>query len=63
MTLDESRNEDQVFAQDGVAFVIEKGLLGEVQPVTVDYIVTPDGEGFTITSGYTKEDGCGSCSC
>jgi Fe-S cluster assembly iron-binding protein IscA len=62
LALDESKESDEVFDRDGVAFAIDKKLLEEVQPVTVDYVVTPDGEGFTIDSGLTNSDGCNSCS-
>ena len=62
MALDESKESDQVFARDGIAFVIDKKLLEDVQPVTVDYIVTASGEGFTIDSGLTNGDECGGCS-
>ena len=62
MALDESKESDQIFDRDGVAFVIDKKLLEDVQPVTVDYVTTPSGEGFTIDSGLTNGDECGSCS-
>ncbi len=62
MALDESKESDEVFDRDGVAFVIDKQLLQDVQPVTIDYVVQPAGEGFIIDSALTNSDGCGSCS-
>ncbi len=62
MALDESKESDEVFDRNGIAFVIDKKLLDEVQPVTIDYVTTQSGEGFTIDSALTSKDGCGSCS-
>ncbi len=62
LALDESKESDEVFDRDGLAFVIDKKLLQDVQPVTVDYVVEAAGEGFIIDSALTSEDGCGSCS-
>ena len=63
MTLDESKESDKVFDRDGVSFVVDKELLQETQPITVDYVTTPSGDGFTITSGLTQPDGCGGGCC
>jgi Fe-S cluster assembly iron-binding protein IscA len=62
LALDEPKESDEVYDRDGVAFVVDKKLLDEVQPITVDYVTTPEGEGFTIDSGLTNSDGCGGCS-
>jgi Fe-S cluster assembly iron-binding protein IscA len=62
LALDEPKESDEVFDREGVGFVIEKKLLEDVQPVTIDYVTTPSGEGFTIDSGLKSDDGCGSCS-
>ena len=51
------------FVGDGVKFVIDKALLGETQPVTLDYISTDRGSGFQIRSALNERSGCGSCSC
>jgi len=64
LTLDESKEDDEVFDRNGLAFAVNKDLLKEAQPITVDYVSTPSGEGFTVTSGIvSKSDGCGGCSC
>jgi iron-sulfur cluster assembly protein len=62
LALDEPKESDEVYDRDGVAFVVDKKLLEEVQSITVDYVTTPQGEGFTIDSGLTDSNGCGSCS-
>ena len=61
MALDESNENDTVFEEGGFTYIIEKKLLDDVKPITVDYVVTPRGEGFVINTGI-KADGCGSCS-
>ncbi|MRR08085.1 MAG: hypothetical protein EG828_14390, partial [Deltaproteobacteria bacterium] len=50
ISLDEATPEDQVFEEDGFTFLIETKLLADAKPVKIDYIVTPTGEGFLITS-------------
>jgi Fe-S cluster assembly iron-binding protein IscA len=63
LALDEPKEADEVFDRDGVKFVIDKGLLGETQPVTLDYISSDRGSGFQIKSALNDKSGCGSCSC
>jgi Fe-S cluster assembly iron-binding protein IscA len=62
LALDESKESDEVFNREGLEFVIEKKLLEDVQPIKIDYITTPSGEGFTIDAKLSTADGCGSCS-
>ncbi len=61
MVLDEPGEDDSVFTEKGITFMINKTLLEEVKPVKVDYVNTPMGEGFRISSNLGKN--CGSCSC
>jgi Fe-S cluster assembly iron-binding protein IscA len=61
MALDESNENDEVFEDRGYTFLIEKKLLDEVKPVTVDYVTSPRGEGFVISKGG-GDSGCGGCS-
>ncbi|MDY6987242.1 MAG: hypothetical protein SWQ30_04220 [Thermodesulfobacteriota bacterium] len=63
MALDESRNEDAIFDEKGLTYVIEKELLERVNPIKVDYVESPMGAGFSISSGMERPDSCGSCSC
>ena len=67
MALDEPGNDDQVFDEKGTKFVIEKDLFNQAQPITVDFIDTPHGSGFKLTSSLAPTDGgsCGGscCSC
>jgi Fe-S cluster assembly iron-binding protein IscA len=64
MALDEPKNEDEVIEEKGTKFVIDKDLLNQAQPITIDFTTTPDGAGFKLTSNLSAEGGgCGSCSC
>ena len=63
MALDEPRNEDEVFEEKGTKFVVEKDLWNQAQPINIDFITTPQGSGFKLTSNLQAGSGCGSCSC
>lgn len=63
MALDEQTEKDEVIEEKGVTFLIEKDLLQEVKPVQVDFITTPMGSGFRLTSSLPAGGSCGeSCS-
>jgi len=64
MALDEPRNEDEVVDEKGTKFVIEKDLFSQAKPINIDFITTPGGAGFKLTSNLSAAGGdCGSCSC
>lgn len=64
MALDEPREDDESFAEDGVTYVVNKDLLNQVQPIKVDYVTSVMGSGFSISSSMNARSGCGSsCSC
>jgi len=64
MALDDANTEvDEVISAAGAKFVIEKELLDQVKPITIDFITTPQGAGFKLTSSLPEGGGCGSCSC
>ncbi|HOC60618.1 MAG TPA: IscA/HesB family protein [Smithellaceae bacterium] len=64
MALDDANTElDEVISAAGATFVIEKELLDQVKPITIDFITTPQGAGFKLTSSLPEGGGCGSCSC
>lgn len=63
MALDEQQAEDQVFEDNGLTFVINRDLLNRIQPITVDFIETPQGSGFRLSSSFVSTGGgCGTCS-
>ncbi len=66
MALDDANTDaDEVISAGGTTFVIEKDLLNQVKPITIDFITTPEGAGFKLTSSLPQPQGgcCGSCSC
>lgn len=64
MALDEPKNDDEVIDEKGTKFVIEKDLFSQAKPINIDFITTPQGAGFKLTSSLSAAGGgCGSCSC
>jgi Fe-S cluster assembly iron-binding protein IscA len=61
MALDESQEGDEVFTRNGLTFMIEKALLEDVKPIKVDFVETPRGSGYAITSSLQKADCGGGC--
>ncbi len=63
MALDESKQDDEVFEDRGVTYLIEKNLFEKVKPISVEFITTPRGSGFKLNSSLSQQEGaCGSCS-
>ena len=63
MALDEPKDDDEVISNNGVTYLMNKQLLDQVKPVTVDFVESAYGSGFSISSSLAKGSGCGSCSC
>jgi iron-sulfur cluster assembly protein len=66
MALDEPGNNDEVFEEKGTKFVIDKDIFNQAKPINVDFVETPQGSGFRLTSSLSAAGGseCGSsCSC
>lgn len=60
MALDESHDDDEVFTDRDVTYLVNKILFEQVKPVAIDYVQTPRGEGFKLSS---KMDAAGGGSC
>ena len=60
MALDESQENDEIYTDRGITYLIDKKLLEEVQPVSVDFIESDRGSGFKLTSSLAAGGGCGS---
>lgn len=63
MALDEPKDNDEIFEEKGIKYLIEKDLLEKVKPINVDFVESAMGSGFSITSSMSKGNSCGSCSC
>jgi len=62
MALDEPKEDDEVVKEDGVTYLINKQLFDQVKPLTVDFLDSDHGSGFSIQSSLAKGGSCGSCS-
>ena len=61
LALDELRDDDEVFDDRELKFVVEKDFYEKIKPIKVDYVETPMGAGFNISSNMPKpESTCGS---
>ena len=60
MALDESRDNDEVFDDKGLRYVVEKSLYDNVKPIKIDYVSSAMGAGFNIASNMQMGASCGS---
>ena len=64
MALDEPLASDEVIEDNGLTFLIDKILLEEAKPIHVDFVTTPNGSGFKLTSPLSAAGGgCGGSCC
>jgi Fe-S cluster assembly iron-binding protein IscA len=66
LALDEPKDTDKEFQQDGVTFMIDEDLLEQVENVRVDFIDQGMRSGFSLTPGKPLPAGpntCGSDCC
>ncbi|MGA8829996.1 MAG: IscA/HesB family protein [Desulfomonilaceae bacterium] len=50
MALDAQKEDDEVFTESGVTFVIEKALFERVKPIRIGYTHSTLGSGYTLES-------------
>ena len=55
LALDEPKENDQVFMEGGVTFLIEKTLLDRAKFVKIDHVDSPTGSGYTLKSDLLKD--------
>ena len=60
MSLDETKDTDKIFKEDGITFVIDEQLFERAKPINIDFITTDRGSGFSITSSIPSGGSCGS---
>jgi Fe-S cluster assembly iron-binding protein IscA len=63
MALDEPKDNDEVVKSNGITYLVDKQLLDQVKPITIDFVESGWGSGFSISSNLKKADSCGSGSC
>ena len=57
MALDEPKASDVTFDDKGIKFAIEKNLFEQADPIGIDFVETPGGAGFSLTSNLPKNGG------
>jgi Fe-S cluster assembly iron-binding protein IscA len=57
MALDEPNDSDEVFEIDGFIYVVNRQMLNEIQPITVDFKTI----GFRITGNRANQNRQGTC--
>ena len=55
MALDEQKQEDEVFIDRGVTFLVEKTLFERVKPIQIGYTHSTLGAGYTLKSELMKD--------
>lgn len=68
MALDEPKEDDEIMEENGITYLVSKDLFEKVKPITLDFIDSAMGSGFSIASNLANAEGCGSscsssCSC
>ncbi len=64
MALDEPKETDEIVENEGITYMINKDLYNQVKPISVDFVESGYGSGFSIKSNLKREGGgCGSTSC
>ena len=68
MALDEPREDDEILKDNGITYLVAKDLFESVKPITVDFMDSAMGAGFSILSNLSTGGGCesscgSSCSC
>ncbi len=54
MALDEKKEDDEVFTERGVTFIIEKALFERVKPIRIGYTHSTLGSAYTLESELMK---------
>ncbi len=58
MALDEPQQNDLTFTDQGITFAIEKDLYEKAKPIRVEFVESPNGSGFQLTSNLPSGGGC-----
>lgn len=62
MALDEPKDDDEIVKDNGVTYIVTKDLFDQAQPITVDFVDSVMGSGFSISSSmkFSNASSCGS---
>ncbi len=59
MALDEPKENDEIIEEDKITYLINKELYEKAQPISVDFVETAMGSGFSFSSALNTGGGCG----
>ncbi|MDY0186669.1 MAG: IscA/HesB family protein [Syntrophus sp. (in: bacteria)] len=54
MAMDDKKEDDEVFTDRGVTFLVEKSLLEKAKPISIDYVHSTFGSGYILNSELLK---------
>ncbi len=63
MALDMQAENDMTFVDQEITFVIDRALFEEVKPIGIDFVESPQGSGFALTSSLSASGECSSGGC
>lgn len=58
MALDEQQDNDVVFTDRDITYLVEKELFDKAKPIKVDFVESFKGAGFQLTSSLPAGGGC-----
>jgi iron-sulfur cluster assembly protein len=58
LALDEQQENDVTFSDQGITFAVDKSLLKIAKPIRIDFVESPGGSGFRLTSSLPVTGGC-----
>jgi len=61
MSLDETKEGDKVFTEDGITFIVDEQLFEQAKPISIDFIDSARGSGFSIMSNLSTGAACDAC--
>jgi iron-sulfur cluster assembly protein len=59
MALDEPDENDEIFKENGITFLINRDLFEIAKPINLDYVTSRMGAGFKLTSSLDAGSACG----
>ena len=60
---DEPADNDLRLERNGIAFIIDKSVYEQAEPISIDYSENPVTPGFLVSSALDSGTACGDCAC
>jgi len=58
MALDEPKEGDQHFEEDGITFLVDRQLFDRVKPIRIDFMASKRASGFTVSGSLPAKGRC-----